>query len=338
MRSRTLRWLLPILGASLLATGAAAHDVGISQVTLEQQADGRYLLSVRPELAPLDAFAPPVLPARCSAGPAAGAVRPDAGRINYVFACPGRPLTADDVLRLPWQRQGAMVSARWEDGSGARRLFIRGAAGIDVPLAELRASSGSLAAAAQRYLALGVEHILLGLDHLLFVLGLMLIVRGPWQLLATITAFTLAHSLTLALATFGMVALPPRTIEAAIALSIVFLAVEILHARQGRPGLTHRFPWLVAFAFGLLHGLGFAGALAEVGLPAAEVPAALLFFNLGVELGQLLFVLAILSLRWAVRTLQLGWPAWAEPLPAYAIGTIASFWLMERLAALALAG
>ena len=337
MRGRGLRWLLPILAALGLATAAAAHDVGISEVTLEEQADGRYLLAVTPDLAPVDAFAPPLLPARCSALPAGGAIRLDAGRIRYVFACPGRPLTADDVLRLPWQRQGALVTARWQDGSSARRLFTRGAAGIEVPLAELRASSGSLTAAARRYLVLGVEHILLGIDHLLFVLGLLLIVRGPWQLLATITAFTLAHSLTLALATFGLVALPPRAIEAAIALSIVFLAVEILHGRQGRPGLTHRFPWLVAFAFGLLHGLGFAGALAEVGLPAAEVPAALLFFNLGVELGQLLFVLAILSLRWAVRTLQLGWPAWAEPLPAYAIGTIASFWLMERLAALALA-
>jgi hypothetical protein len=338
MKWCVLRWLLPVLTALGLATAAAAHDVGISQVTLEEEAAGRYLLSVRPELAPIDAFAAPVLPDRCSAEPAAGAVRPDAGRINYVFACPGRPLAADDVLRLPWQRQGAMVTARWQDGSGARRLFIRGAAGIEVPLAELRVSSGSLTAAAQRYLALGVKHILLGIDHLLFVLGLLLIVRGPWQLLATITAFTLAHSLTLALATFGLVTLPPRTVEAAIALSILFLAVEILHARQGRLGLTHRFPWLVAFAFGLLHGLGFAGALAEIGLPAAEVPAALLFFNLGVEVGQLMFVAAVLSLRFAVRTLQLGWPRWAEPLPAYAIGTIASFWLFERLAALPLAG
>jgi len=332
-----LPWLLLILAALGLASEAAAHDVGISQVTLEEQGGGRYLLSVRPELAPLEAFAPPVLPARCSAEPASGTVRPDAGRINYAFTCPGRPLTADDLLRLPWQRQGAMVTVRWQDGSSARRLFTGGATGIEVPLAELQASSGSLSAAARRYLALGVEHILLGIDHLLFVLGLLLIVRGPWQLLTTITAFTLAHSLTLALATFGLVTLPPRTVEAAIALSILFLAVEILHGRQGRRGLTHRFPWLVAFAFGLLHGLGFAGALADIGLPAAEVPVALLFFNLGVEIGQLLFVAAVLSLRWAVRTLQLGWPRWAEALPAYAIGTIASFWFMQRLATIALA-
>ena len=160
-----------------------------------------------------------------------------------------------------------------------------GGAGIEVPLAALRAGSGSAADAARRYLALGVEHILLGIDHLLFVLGLLLIVRGPWLLITTVTAFTLAHSLTLALATLGLVAVPSAPVEAAIALSIVFLAAEILRARQGRIGLTHRLPWLIAFGFGLLHGLGFAGALAEIGLPAGEIPLALLFFNLGVEVG-----------------------------------------------------
>ena len=337
MRGRVLQWLLPLLMPLGLANGAAAHDVGISQVTLAEQAGGRYLLEVGLDAAPLEAFAPPVLPARCIAEPASGAVRPGAWSIRYGFVCPDRPLVAGDLLRLPWQRQGAMVTARWQDGSSARRFFARGAAGIELPLAELRAGSGSLADAARRYLTLGVEHILLGIDHLLFVLGLLLIVRGRWSLVKTITAFTAAHSLTLALATFGLVALPARTIDALIALSILFLAVEILHARQGRIGLTHRFPWLVAFAFGLLHGLGFAGALTAAGLPAAEIPLALLFFNLGVELGQLMFVAATLSLRWAARTLGLGWPAWAEPLPAYAIGTLASFWFMERLVAIAVA-
>ena len=317
--------------------GAAAHDVGISQATLEEQADGRYALEVSLDGAPADAFAPPVLPARCAAEPGSGTVRPGARSLRYSFACPGQPLIATDVLRLPWQRQGAVVTVRWQDGSSARRFFGRDAAGITLPLGELDASSGSLAGAARRYLALGVEHILLGADHLLFVLGLLLLVRGPWLLFKTITAFTVAHSLTLGLATFGLVALPPGTVEAAIALSIVFLAVEILHDRQGRGGLTQRYPWLIAFLFGLLHGLGFASALAAVGLPAAEVPLALLFFNLGVELGQLLFVAAVLSLWLAARRLQIHWPAWVEPLPAYAIGTIASFWFLERLAGLALA-
>ena len=167
------------------------------------------------------------------------------------------------------------------------------------------------------------------------MLGLLLIVRGPWMLIKTVTAFTVAHSLTLALATLGLVEVPSRPVDAAIALSIVFLAAEILRARQGRIGLTHAFPWLIAFAFGLLHGLGFAGALAEIGLPAAEIPLALLFFNLGVEVGQLMFIAAVLSLRWAVRRLEIAWPGWAEPLPAYLIGTVAAFWFIERAIVLA---
>jgi hypothetical protein len=169
------------------------------------------------------------------------------------------------------------------------------------------------------------------------VLGLLLIVRGPWMLIKTITAFTLAHSLTLALATLGLVDVPARPVDAAIALSIVFLAAEILHARQGRAGLTYHWPWLIAFAFGLLHGLGFANALTSVGLPQAEIPLALLFFNLGVEIGQLLFVGLFLSFSWAFRRLEIAWPARLEPLPAYAIGTVASFWFMERVSAIALA-
>jgi DMSO/TMAO reductase YedYZ heme-binding membrane subunit len=157
------------------------------------------------------------------------------------------------------------------------------------------------------------------------------------MLIKTVTAFTVAHSLTLALATLGLVEVPSRPVEAAIALSIVFLAVEILRARQGRIGLTYRFPWLIAFAFGLLHGLGFAGALAEIGLPAGEIPLALLFFNLGVEIGQLMFIAAVSSVRWAARRLEVAWPAWVGPLPAYVIGTVASFWLIERVSTIAFA-
>jgi HupE / UreJ protein len=328
--------VLLALGLALRLVGpAAAHDIGVARAILEEQADGRYVLAVELGSAPAESFAPPLLPERCAAEPAAGAARPDAARLRYVFRCQGQSLTASDVLQLPWQRQGAMIAARWLDGSSARRFFSRGGAGIEVPLAALRAGSGSVADAARRYLALGVEHILLGIDHLLFVLGLLLIVRGPWMLIKTVTAFTVAHSLTLALATLGLVEVPSRPVDAAIALSIVFLAAEILRARQGRIGLTHAFPWLIAFAFGLLHGLGFAGALAEIGLPAAEIPLALLFFNLGVEVGQLMFIAAVLSLRWAVRRLEIAWPGWAEPLPAYLIGTVAAFWFIERAIVLA---
>jgi hypothetical protein len=320
-----------------LAPAAAAHDIGVAGASLEELSPGRYALDVDLGSGPADAFAPPGLPARCALDPAPPGGRPGAASLRYAFSCPGEPLHAGDVLRLPWQRQGVMLAVRWLDGSDARQFFGPGRAGIEVPLDALRAGSGSLADAARRYLVLGIDHILSGIDHLLFVLGLLLIVRGPWMLVKTVTAFTAAHSLTLALATLGVIDVPPRPVEAAIALSIVFLAAEILHARQGRPGLTHRFPWLIAFAFGLLHGLGFASALGEVGLPAAEIPLALLFFNVGVEIGQLMFVALCLSFVWALRRLGAVWPKWLEPVPAYAIGTLAAFWFIERVSAVAFA-
>jgi hydrogenase/urease accessory protein HupE len=183
------------------------------------------------------------------------------------------------------------------------------------------------------YLKLGVEHILLGIDHLLFVLALIIITRGTWLLVKTVTAFTIAHSITLALAALGYVHVPSAPVEAAIALSIVFVAVEIVHLHQGREGLTARAPWLVAFMFGLLHGLGFAGALSQVGLPAGHIPLALLFFNIGVEIGQLLFIATVLCLFALVRRIRPSWPRWAGLAAPYAIGTIAMFWTIERVAA-----
>ena len=189
----------------------------------------------------------------------------------------------------------------------------------------------------QTYFAFGVEHILGGIDHLLFVLALLILVKGTRRIVATITAFTVAHSITLAGATLGWVNMPGPPVEAAIALSIAFVAAEILHSRQGRSGLTERYPWIVAFTFGLLHGFGFAGALTEVGLPQTEIPAALLFFNVGVEVGQLLFVAAVLAILWMIRRLTrritIPQVTWVSALPAYAIGSLAVFWVFERSAA-----
>ncbi len=187
----------------------------------------------------------------------------------------------------------------------------------------------------QTYTVLGIEHILLGFDHLLFVLALLILVRGGRRIVLTVTAFTVAHSITLAMATLGWVALRGAPVEATIALSIVFLAREIAMAWRGHASLTQRMPWLVAFVFGLLHGLGFAGALAEIGLPQNAIPLALLCFNIGVEIGQLLFVGAVLAVvmvsqRWLYRmsrTLR-----WLSP---YAIGGVASYWLIARVAAFA---
>jgi hydrogenase/urease accessory protein HupE len=182
------------------------------------------------------------------------------------------------------------------------------------------------------YLALGVEHILLGIDHLLFVLALLLVTRGMKRLALTITAFTIAHSITLALATLGFVQMPPPPVEAVIALSIVFVAAEILRARHGGEGLTARAPWIVAFTFGLLHGFGFAGALAEIGLPMGQIPLALFFFNVGVEAGQLVFVAAILAIIALARRARVELPRWAELAPPYAIGSVAMYWVIQRVA------
>ena len=184
------------------------------------------------------------------------------------------------------------------------------------------------------YLGLGVEHILLGIDHLLFVFALMLLVEGWRKLVATITAFTVAHSLTLAAATLGFVNISQRPIEAVIALSIVFLAAELLRANKGEMSLAQSWPWAIAFTFGLLHGLGFAGALNEIGLPEQSIPLALLFFNIGVELGQLLFIAAVLVAGAIIRRVVRTPPNLAPQLSAYAIGAIAAFWTIERVAGL----
>lgn len=183
------------------------------------------------------------------------------------------------------------------------------------------------------YSYLGVEHILKGIDHLLFVLALLFLVPGARALFWTITAFTLAHSVTLAAATLGWVQVPQQPVEAVIALSILFVAVEIVHTRQGRPGIGRQWPWLVAFIFGLLHGFGFAGALSEIGLPEHAIPLSLLFFNLGVEAGQLLFIGAVLLMGSVVSIFN--WPQWAWKLPVYGIGSMAAFWTIERLAGIA---
>ena len=195
-------------------------------------------------------------------------------------------------------------------------------------------SAPSTTQIAATYLQLGIEHILFGYDHLLFVFALMLVVAGGWPLVKTVTAFTVAHSITLGLAVIGVVHVPPPPVEAGIALSILLLAAEIVRRNRGRPSLTMRAPWVLAFAFGLLHGLGFAGALIDAGLPAGDVPLALLAFNVGVEFGQLTFIAAVLAL--VLLRSRLRPPAFAslraKPAMAYVIGTLAAFWFIDRLA------
>lgn len=186
---------------------------------------------------------------------------------------------------------------------------------------------------ARTYLVLGIQHILTGVDHLLFVSGLLLLVSGFKRLLQTVSAFTLSHTVTLTLAALGFVHVPPAPVEAVIALSILFVAYEVLRSREKKQGLAHRKPWLVAFSFGLLHGLGFAGGLSAAGLPAGHIPLALAFFSGGVEIGHFSFVATALLLMAGVRRWIVGLPLWSWRVPPYAIGATASYWLIARLAA-----
>jgi hydrogenase/urease accessory protein HupE len=236
-------------------------------------------------------------------------------------ALDGQTVTVDG---LEQSITDALVRIRFSDGETMTRILRPHQSSASIGKGEARIAS------ARGYLRLGVEHILSGVDHLLFLFGLVLIVDARWRLVKTITAFTVAHTLTLAAAVLGLVRPPAAPVEAAIALSILFLASEIVHHRDGRDGLTYRAPWMVAFSFGLLHGFGFAGALSRIGIPAGEVPAALLMFNLGVELGQLAFVVAILSIARLLAQLEIGWPRWTYKVPAYGIGCAAAFWFFER--------
>jgi len=184
------------------------------------------------------------------------------------------------------------------------------------------------------YLKLGVQHILSGADHVLFVLGLLLIVKDRWTLLKTITAFTVAHSLTLGVTTLGYAHAPVVPLNAAIALSILFLGPEIVRSWRGETSFTIRNPWVVAFVFGLLHGFGFASALTGAGLPRTDLPLALLSFNVGVEAGQLSLVGLVLLLERSFRILEICWPRWAQALPGYTVGSLGAYWTIQRVAIL----
>ncbi len=199
------------------------------------------------------------------------------------------------------------------------------------------AQKDAIANVAWTYTVIGIEHIILGFDHLLFVLALVLLLKGGWLVAKTVTAFTIAHSITLIGSTLGYISLPSQPVEAIIALSIIFLAVEIVKAQRDHdthgPRLSERFPWIVAFLFGLLHGFGFAGALAEIGLPQDDIPMALLTFNLGVEIGQLLIVAIAFALLALIRRFQQPWLQPTKTATSYAIGIIATYWFIERMIA-----
>jgi hydrogenase/urease accessory protein HupE len=219
----------------------------------------------------------------------------------------------------------ALVSISFTNGQEIQEILRPRSPALVVHL------TGTGKAPVPAYLLLGIEHILTGFDHLSFVLGLLLLVRSRVTLVKTITAFTVAHSLTLAAAALGYAHVNPSVIEALVAFSIVFVAVEVVRAYRGQFGLTARYPWLIAFTFGLLHGFAFAGSLAQIGLPEHNIPLSLLLFNVGVELGQLLFVGAVFAAEALLRRLPRRLPHWTTWIPPYAIGGLASFWVIQRL-------
>jgi hydrogenase/urease accessory protein HupE len=328
-----LRLALALAMLALTALPAAAHESRPAYLQIREVAAGQYdVLWKRPARGDRTLALSVAWPASCAlAAPGTAHAAPGATVERMLLDCGAAGLLRQRVGidGLSGTRTDTLVRIQFMDGTVQTSL-----ARPAQPWVAIEGPRPTAVLAAE-YFVLGVEHILLGIDHLLFVLGLTLIVRGTVLLVKTITAFTVAHSITLGLATLGYVSVPSAPVEAVIALSILFLASELARQGRGQPGLTERAPWIVAFAFGLLHGFGFAGALSEVGLPQSDIPLALLTFNLGVEAGQLAFVAAILGVVASGRVLVAAPPVWVRLAPAYAIGPLAAYWLIERVAAFA---
>ena len=324
-----LRALLALL-AFLIAAPVAAHEVRPAYLELTERTDGRLdVLWKQPSQGMLVVPIRPVI--------SGGLIdrKPDGTEAAVNFEI--RRWQGIDLKGLGLDRRevriagleqtitDTLVLVHFHNGDQAQQVLTPAA-----PAFVIDAHAG---AAVPAYLMLGIEHILTGIDHLLFVFGLLLLSAGWRQLLKTITAFTVAHSITLAATALKLIQVNPQLIEAMVAYSILFLAVELVRKQRGKDGLTQRQPWLVAFGFGLLHGAAFAGALKQIGLPEGNIPASLLLFNVGVEIGQLLFVgtamlaIAVLArLRLPPATPRLAWTS-----ASYAIGSFAMFWFLERL-------
>jgi hypothetical protein len=334
---RTAR-LLALLLASV-APGAHAHEVRpgylqVQEVSRENfdivwkvPANGEYRLGIYVRL-----------PAECGGRPTQGSFAGGAFVERWNARCPGGLVGKTiGIDGLSATRTDVLARVERLDGTTQTVRLTPEHTSFEVTAAPGRVE------VAKTYLVLGVEHILLGVDHLLFVLGLLFLV-GSWRrLVATVTAFTVAHSITLAAATLGWLHVAQAPVEATIALSVMFVAAEILRGAHGHPGLAARAPWVVAFVFGLLHGFGFAGALRQIGLPEKDIPLALLFFNVGVEAGQLMFIAAVVMLLSAVTRLirkrgatERG-PWHTETLVrapvAYVVGSVAAFWVVQRVVA-----
>lgn len=304
------------------STAALAHALDPALLELREQPSGRIEVLFQ---SPLGGGLEPVLPSGCNAVSAPRITTTPRNRlVRWQVDCGGTSLAGAriGVEGLAARQTDALVRVAFADGRVVESVLRSGE-----PLLTIPAESGFFEVL-RAYLGLGLHHILSGPDHLLFVLGLVLLVPDRRRLLWTITAFTAGHSATLSLAMLGFVHVPPAPVEALIALSIVVVAFELT-----RPARPSSLPVAMALGFGFLHGLGFAGALAQVGLPAGEIPQALFAFNLGIEVGQLLFVAGVLGVLAFLRRVPVRWPRAGRLVPAYAIGSLAAFWVFERLAA-----
>ena len=327
-----IRWLIVALLA-FVAAPLAADELRPAVIEMTERGDGEWVIEWKLPVAATRAanalpFAQPVIPASC--------------------AMQGEPVQRADTLALLGRADLICEGTLADEQFGLSELIgsadaIARFVPLERPVQSFRLTAETPAATIlaepdrwqvlRDYLVIGAEHILFGWDHLLFVIALVLLVRGPWPVVKAATAFTVAHSITLVATTLGYTGLPGRPVEALIALSIVFLAVEVALVLRypERQTFTRRFPWVVAFGFGLVHGFGFAGALADIGLPQGEIASALLAFNLGVEVGQLLVIAALVALLALLTRTAPKVETPAIRLATYAIGITGSFWLIERV-------
>ncbi len=322
--------LLICLGLALGPNSARADELRPAYIELTEQAPGQWSLLWKASAnSRLGHSGEVILPANCKAEAEAQrefagsniltrlSLRCEGSLQGQTIGLKGLELSTTDALVRIAPINSAMQTLRLTP---------------DEPVAIL-AKPSIISNVAATYTIIGVEHILLGFDHLFFVLALVLLLKGGWLVAKTVTAFTVAHSITLVGTTLGWLSLPSQPVEAVIALSIIFLAVEVVKAKPDDRRLSERFPWIVAFLFGLLHGFGFAGALAEIGLPEGDVPLALLTFNLGVEIGQLAIVAVALAVLYALRKFRVEWLQPTKTAMAYGIGIISTYWFVERMVA-----
>ena len=322
---------LTLFAALVSPPPAAAHQLAPALLEVEETAGTRAAVAWKqPAVRIQGSRLRPVLPVECEGIGEPTVSQEGTGlRATWEMECPGGLAGKTvGVEGIASSRADVLLRVALADGRRLQQVLT-----AEAPSFTIEEDAGRFGVF-ESYTVLGVEHILSGWDHLLFVLALVLLVGWSRKLLWTVTAFTLGHSVTLALASLGLVSLPQGPIEAAIALSIYFLAVELTARARGAETLTQRAPWSVAGTFGLLHGLGFAGALSEVGLPAGEIPLALFSFNVGVELGQLAFVAVVLVVIAVLKAVPMRWPEWSNAVPAYAIGSCAAFWFCERVVGL----